>query len=291
MLGAAQILSLSARDRQLEFDPGGLRDDLAEMSRSLDFLRRETETIDNRLRICEDVRIDDAGIRNEELVSQMRVLESLVRQFADSRAGAGAHPRDRMEDGPADWPVREIVYLDDLPEERGLREEDPARAVHRAGTPKLSIVPDPAGTAPYAEPLHDGPVYDEYEDAAVPAAVHRALDDNRIDLYLQPIVTLPRRKTRYYEGLSRLRSEDGDVLLPSGYLRVAENAKIISAIDSMLVFRCVKVVERMTERHRKIGVFCNISPHSLLDSGFFPQVIEHLRHNRELSEALHFEFS
>lgn len=37
MLGASQIVSLSARDRQLEFDPGGLRDDLAEMSRSLDF--------------------------------------------------------------------------------------------------------------------------------------------------------------------------------------------------------------------------------------------------------------
>ena len=144
MLGAAQIVSLSARDRQLEFDPGVLRDDLAEMSRSLDFLRRETETIDNRLRICEDVRIDDAGIRNEELVSQMRVLESLARQFADSRAGAGAHPRDRMEDGPAGRPVREIVYLDDLPEERGLREETlpgPFTAPGRRNCPLCPIPP------------------------------------------------------------------------------------------------------------------------------------------------------
>ena len=41
-----------------------------------------------------------------------------------------------------------------------------------------------------------------------------AIDANRVDLYLQPIVTLPQRKVRYYEAMSRLRTEDGDVLLP-----------------------------------------------------------------------------
>ena len=33
------------------------------------------------------------------------------------------------------------------------------------------------------------------------------MDANRIDLYLQPIVTLPQRKVRYYEAMSRLRTE------------------------------------------------------------------------------------
>ncbi len=40
----------------------------------------------------------------------------------------------------------------------------------------------------------------------------KACDANRIDLYLQPIVTLPQRKVRYYEAMSRLRSEDGDII-------------------------------------------------------------------------------
>ena len=40
--------------------------------------------------------------------------------------------------------------------------------------------------------------------------IAKAVDANRIDLYLQPIVTLPQRKVRYYEALSRLRTEDGD---------------------------------------------------------------------------------
>ena len=42
--------------------------------------------------------------------------------------------------------------------------------------------------------------------------IGKAADANRIDLYLQPIVTLPQRKVRYYEALSRLRTEEGDVI-------------------------------------------------------------------------------
>ena len=39
---------------------------------------------------------------------------------------------------------------------------------------------------------------------------HRTSTPIAIDLYLQPIVTLPQRKVRYYEAMSRLRDERGD---------------------------------------------------------------------------------
>ncbi len=41
------------------------------------------------------------------------------------------------------------------------------------------------------------------------ATVRDAIDSGRVDLYLQPIVTLPQRKVRYYEAFTRLRSADG----------------------------------------------------------------------------------
>jgi cyclic-di-GMP phosphodiesterase, flagellum assembly factor TipF len=44
------------------------------------------------------------------------------------------------------------------------------------------------------------------------AVVHDAIDADRIDLYLQPIVTLPQRKVRYYEAMSRLRNESGEIV-------------------------------------------------------------------------------
>src|SRR5262249_5534615 len=46
---------------------------------------------------------------------------------------------------------------------------------------------------------------------AVVAMIRDAIDGNRIELYLQPIVTLPQRKVRFYEALVRLRTEQGEL--------------------------------------------------------------------------------
>lgn len=121
--------------------------------------------------------------------------------------------------------------------------------------------------------------------------VRRSLENNRVDLYLQPVVTLPQRKTRYYEALTRLRDADGKVIMPSSYLEVAEHAGIMPMIDNLLLFRCVKVLRRLIERNREIGVFCNISAHSLLDAEFFPHFLEFMQQNQELAGSMLFEFA
>lgn len=131
----------------------------------------------------------------------------------------------------------------------------------------------------------------EITDAQLLNMIRHSLEENRVDLYLQPIVVLPQRKTRYYEALTRLRDSGGEVIMPSSYLRIAETAGIMPMIDNLLLFRCVKVVRRLTERNRDVGVFCNISAHSLLDAEFFPHFLEFIKQNEELSGSLIFEFS
>jgi cyclic-di-GMP phosphodiesterase TipF (flagellum assembly factor) len=54
--------------------------------------------------------------------------------------------------------------------------------------------------------------------------VRDALADNRVDLYLQPVVSLPQRRTAYYESYSRLRDSTGRIMLPAEYLPAAEPA-------------------------------------------------------------------
>src|SRR5262249_57211076 len=104
--------------------------------------------------------------------------------------------------------------------------------------------------------------------------IRRAVEANRVDLYLQPIVTLPQRKVRYYEGLTRLRSDDGDLLLPADFLEYAESGGLMPLIDNVLLFRCVQVVRRLSAKNREIGMFCNIAPDTLIDSATFPQFFE-----------------
>jgi cyclic-di-GMP phosphodiesterase, flagellum assembly factor TipF len=119
--------------------------------------------------------------------------------------------------------------------------------------------------------------------------VKDALMENRVDLYLQPVMALPQRKTVFYESFSRLRDATGRVIMPAEYLTVAEPGGLVTAIDNLLLFRCVQIVRRLARQDRRVGIFCNISMSSLADEEFFPQFIDLLRANRDLAPALVFE--
>ena len=132
-----------------------------------------------------------------------------------------------------------------------------------------------------------GPAFDRQRGVLLDT-VRQALAEGRVDLYLQPVVSLPQRRTAYYESFSRLRDDSGRVMMPAEYLSVAEPEGLMSAIDNLLLFRCVQIVRRMANQDRRIGIFCNISPASLGDEDFFPQFLDFLGQNRDLSGALIF---
>ncbi|MCC5994931.1 MAG: EAL domain-containing protein [Oceanicaulis sp.] len=136
-----------------------------------------------------------------------------------------------------------------------------------------------AGQAPEPEPAR--------EDAAV--MVREALDANRVDLYLQPVVGLPQRRTYFYEGFTRLRDGAGQVVAPGAFLAAAEEAGMIAEVDNILLLRCVQIVRRLTKSDRRVGVFCNVSIRSLADEDFFPGFLDFLRRNGDLAGSLIFE--
>ncbi|MGE3301879.1 MAG: EAL domain-containing protein [Hyphomonadaceae bacterium] len=140
---------------------------------------------------------------------------------------------------------------------------------------------------------------DEVRRVAGPAApppprgpieiVREALNENRVELHLQPIVALPQRRTVFYEGFTRLKDAGGRIILPGEFMPAAEAAGLTSTIDNMLLFRCVQIVRKLAKQDRRIGIFCNIAPRSLSDENFFPQFLEFMRENGDLAGALIFE--
>lgn len=151
------------------------------------------------------------------------------------------------------------------------------------------------------EPLH--PVKPEppaaSADLAPPAAntstaahvnmietVRNAIEGGRIDLYLQPIVTLPQRKVRYYESLTRLRTENGTVLMPADFIQPAEAGGLMAKIDNMMLFRSVQVVRRLQIKNREVGLFCNISPSTLNDPALFPEILQFMEANRAIAQSV-----
>ncbi len=128
-------------------------------------------------------------------------------------------------------------------------------------------------------------------DVAGIDVVKSALSANRIELYLQPVVTLPQRKVRFYECLSRIRDSENRIIEPKRYLKIAESEGLIVVIDNFLLFQCVQLVRRLRKSDHAIAFFCNISGHTLLDDTFFKQFLDYLESNPELVERLIFEFS
>lgn len=122
------------------------------------------------------------------------------------------------------------------------------------------------------------------------AATRGAIDAHRIDMHLQPIVTLPQRKVRFYEALTRLRTEDGHMLEPPEFMEPAEAGGLLGKLDHLLLFRCVQVLRRLLLKNREIGLFCNISASTLNDTHYFPQMVQFLEANRVLAPSLLLEF-
>src|ERR1700719_1495372 len=101
-------------------------------------------------------------------------------------------------------------------------------------------------------------------DVQVLAAVRAAVEENRLDIYLQPMVTLPQRKVRFYEAVTRLRDESDQVLAADDVISIAEAAGLIGRIDHMVMLRCVQVLRRLMVRNKDVGVFCNVATPSLV---------------------------
>jgi cyclic-di-GMP phosphodiesterase TipF (flagellum assembly factor) len=122
------------------------------------------------------------------------------------------------------------------------------------------------------------------------AIVREAIEANRTELYLQPIVTLPQRKVRYYEAFTWLRAADGALLQPSEFLGTAEAGGLMPQIDNMLLFRSIQVIRRLQLKNRDIGLFCGISVATLNDAQLFPQILQFMDANRALGPSFVLQF-
>jgi len=141
---------------------------------------------------------------------------------------------------------------------------------------------------------------DEADAAKAPAAEHRqkdmievvrtAIEANRVELYLQPIVTLPQRKVRYYEAFTKLRTADDTLLQPSDFIDAAEAGGLMPRIDQMLLFRSAQVVRRLQLKNRDASLFCNLAASTLNDQPIFLDILHFMENNRALAPSIVLEF-
>ncbi len=142
-----------------------------------------------------------------------------------------------------------------------------------------------------AEQNEDAKAEDGTDGGSLLATINDAIEADRIELYLQPIVSLPSRELAFYEAFSRLRNDLGQLVLPRDFMPVAEAAELAPIIDNQTILRVIQVVQRLVERGKGRVVFCNLSLSSLRDAEFFAEFMDFMEANSWLSEHMVFEFS
>ncbi len=135
------------------------------------------------------------------------------------------------------------------------------------------------------------PVAGGLDDEAILAIIRDGLRRDRVDLVLQPIVSLPQRQRKFFEAFTRIRADDEEIIVPEQYIAIAEREGLITAIDNMLLFRCVQLLRRSQSKNQNVGFFCNISPYTLSDHEFFGEFVHFMSENAELAPNLIFEFA
>ena len=282
---------------------------LANLARGSDDLARQLAEFGRRLSTVEvrvETTVDRALATAQPLAAEIEELSALVKQLADSVAAQEVTVSNallaverRAMQAPAPAPVTAPV----IPHQTVAPPAATAPPVAPAVAPQLA--PIPAATAPIAPvapavaapppppppPVERKvPAFAGLDRDGIIAALRRAIDGGGIDLYLQPVVTLPQRKVRYYEALSRLKADNGDLVPAEDFLDYAEAGLLMPSLDHLSVTRCVQVVRRLLLKSRDVGVFCNISSATLTDAGF-AKFLEFMEANRAIAPALVFEFT
>ena len=192
------------------------------------------------------------NLENPKIASELKMLRSLMKQFTDK-----INDNLGTKDPVSQLPITEQNEINQTQEDQLITRE---------------------------------PILD-YSDNEILKFLEKAVREDHIELYLQPIVRLPQRSQVFFECFSRIMDDKNNVIRPEQYLPVANSAGLVAAVDNLLLFKCVQLVRRTRRDNPEIIFFCNISKSTLIDIDFFTDFIDFMADNRNLTSSLVFEFS
>lgn len=301
-----QAVSMRMRDRA---EAG---DQIADLSRGTADLARQVGEFGRRLAVVEAKLVSARSSqqdRVQHVSDEITELGTLVQQLAASVAAhedlltSAAHSVVRPEAIAAPEPATLAPAA--IPTAAASAIPAPAvvpPSVPQPETPIVAVAPAPAASTVSAPTVATPEAASVPALAAAPAsvtapagpnlaaAVASAVDGGRFDLYLQPMVSLPQRKVRAYEVVTRLRDNADQAIPAETYLPIAETAGLMGRIDNAILLRAVQVVRRLLVRNKDVGLFVNIAGATLSDKAAFAQCLDFLEANRALAPSLILEF-
>ncbi len=127
-------------------------------------------------------------------------------------------------------------------------------------------------------------------DLVIRENLYKALTRNQIDIFVQPIVSLPQRKPRFYEIYGRLKINSGNYLPAQNYLQLAKEESLRDKLDTLIFVESLDVLHHLYNKVRNGNkCFINIKPSILRHHDYMSILLGMLKNHRQAAHSLVFE--
>ena len=110
------------------------------------------------------------------------------------------------------------------------------------------------------------------EDMGWAARVREMLEQDRFQLVYQPIFSIDQGKVQDYEVLVRMKCDDGEVILPGGFMPAAERFGLIHSVDRWIVTRAIRHLAKMRLDNDGLRFSINLSGKAFEDELLLPLI-------------------
>ena len=120
--------------------------------------------------------------------------------------------------------------------------------------------------------------------------VKKALQENRLFLVFQPIVSLHGTAGQFYEVLVRLRTEDGEEILPSEFMPAIRLHELMVKVDLWVIQQAVEMlIAHQKKAASKVIFFIKLTSQTIAQPKVLPWLAKLLQKHRMSGENLVFE--
>lgn len=142
-----------------------------------------------------------------------------------------------------------------------------------------------------ADIAYNAIVYENNKDNRMKAILERAISNNSIELFFQPIFNIQKNIVEKHEVLMRIK--EGEIYLnPQNYIEIAEKEEKISIIDRIIIKKAFQYYYTTKYKHNiDIDLTINISHKSIREKSIIQYIIEQKNKFNVISENITFELT
>jgi len=129
------------------------------------------------------------------------------------------------------------------------------------------------------------------EDMGWASRVRDAFENDKFKLAFQPIVSINNNEIHDYEVLLRMSLDDGDTILPGGFMPAAERFGLINQVDRWVIEQAMQKLAELHTYDKSVRFAINLSTHAFEDKELLSLIKSILRETRLPPESITFEIT